>query len=127
MNTRREQQGNGSGTPGPYPPEFRDEVVRLVRNGRSARSLAREFAPTEQTIRRWVRQADLDDRQGGDGLTTSARNELRRLRRDNEQLRLERDILRKAVVWFARRSRDMPENGPNRRGNGLIPDRCKES
>lgn len=105
MNTRREQQGNGSGTAGPYPPEFKDEMVRLARNGRSARSLAREFAPTEQTIRRWVRQANLDEGRGGDGPTTSELNELRRLRQDNRQLRMERRILRKAVVWFARGNR----------------------
>lgn len=115
MNTRGEPPGAGSRIAGPYPPEFKDEMVRLARNGRSARSLAREFAPTEQTIRRWVRRADLDEGRGGDGLTTSERKELLRLRQDNSRLKMERNILRKAVVWFAR----------GNRGSQAVPGRAR--
>ena len=46
---------------GRYPPEYREQMVELVRSGRSVRSLAREFEPSEQTIRNWVRRADLDE------------------------------------------------------------------
>ena len=76
-------------------------MVRLVRSGRNPGSLAREFAPSEQTIRNWVKQADLDDARHGSLLPTEARKELLRLRRDNERLELERDILQRAVIWFA--------------------------
>ena len=49
---------------GRYPPEYREQIVELVRGGRRARSLAREFEPSEQTIRNWVKQADLDEGPG---------------------------------------------------------------
>ena len=44
----------------PYPPEFRRQMVELVRSGRAVRELAREFECSDRTIRNWVRQADLD-------------------------------------------------------------------
>lgn len=72
-------------------------MVELVRSGRS---VAREFEPSGQTIRNWVRQADLDEGRGSDGLTTEARLELLRLKRENKRLRVERDILRRAAAWF---------------------------
>ena len=77
-------------------------MVELVRSGRSAGELAREFGCSSQTIRNWVRQADRDDGRRDDGLTSSDLEELRRLRRENRQLREEREILKKAAVWFAR-------------------------
>ncbi|MGH7567874.1 MAG: IS3 family transposase [Gemmatimonadales bacterium] len=79
-----------------YPAEFRQQLVELVRAGRSARALAREFEPSEQTIRNWVKQADLDTGRRTDGLTSEEQAELRRLRRENRQLKLEREILKKA-------------------------------
>lgn len=78
----------------PYPPEFREQMVALVRAGRSPEQLAEEFEPSPQTIRSWVKQADLDDGVRSDGLTTEERSKLRRLRRENRRLRLEREILK---------------------------------
>lgn len=92
----------------PYPPEFRRQMVELVRAGRSPESLAKEFEPRAQTIRNWVCQADLDEGRRSDGLTTEERGELRRLRRENRQLRLEREILAKAAAWFARETEQVP-------------------
>jgi transposase len=84
-----------------YPEEFRRRVVALARSGRSQRSLSEEFDVTGTTIRAWVRQADLDDGRREDGLTTSEKEEVARLRRENARLREERDILSKAAAWFA--------------------------
>ena len=92
----------------PYPPEFRRQMVELVRAGRSPEELEREFEPSRQTIRNWVKQADLDDGRRKDGLTTEERQELRRLRRENKQLRMEREILSKAAAWFARETDTIP-------------------
>jgi transposase len=88
----------------PYAPEFRRRMVELVRSGRDPEDLAREFEPTAQSIRNWVAQAERDEGVREDGLTTAEREELRRLRRENRQLREEREILKKAAVWFARES-----------------------
>ena len=91
-------------TRAPYPPEFRRQMVELVRCGRTPEELAREFEPTAQSIRNWAAQADLDEGLRKDGLTTVERSELRRLRREVRQLRMEREILAKATAWFARES-----------------------
>jgi len=96
-----------------YPPEYRAQIVELVRAGRTPAELAREFEPSASTIRNWVRQADLDDGLRQDGLTTSEREELRRLRRENRQLRMEREILAKAAAWFARETGSIPSGGSN--------------
>ena len=80
----------------PYPAEFRQQMVELVRSGHSPGALAKEFEPSAQTIHTWVKQADLDSGQRPDGLTTTERAEVRRLRRQIKQLRTERDILAKA-------------------------------
>jgi transposase len=79
-------------------------MVELVRSGRDPEELAREFEPTAQSIRNWVAQSNRDEGKREDGLTTAEREELRRLRRENRQLREEREILKKAAVWFARES-----------------------
>jgi transposase len=89
-----------------YAPEFRRRIVELVRSGRKPESLAREFEPTSQTIRNWLRQADLDEGRRSDGLTTEERQELVRLRRENRVLREEREILKKAAAWFAAQETD---------------------
>jgi transposase len=84
-----------------YAPEFRRQMVELYRAGRTAPELAAEFGPTAQSIRTWVAQAQRDAGESKDGLTFSEREELRKLRQENQQLKLERDILSKAAAWFA--------------------------
>ena len=86
-------------------------MVELVRAGRSPEELAKEFEPTAQSIRNWVAQADRDAGRGADGLTTAEREELSRLRRENRQLKLEREILSKAAAWFARETNAIPPKG----------------
>ena len=86
----------------PYPPEYRRQMVELVRAGRTPGDLAREFECSAQAIRNWVRQSDLDEGRREDGLTTSEREEIQRLRREVKQLREEREILKKAAAWFAK-------------------------
>ena len=78
-----------------YAAEFRRQMVELVRAGRGSEELAREFEPSGQTIRNWVNQADLDEGRRQNGLTSEERAELRRLRRENRQLRLERESSQK--------------------------------
>ena len=95
----------------PYPLEFRQRIVELVRAGRRPTELAREFEPTVESINAWVKQADRDEGRREDGLTTQEREELRRLRRENRQLRLEREILSKATAWFAREAGSIPSRG----------------
>jgi len=83
-----------------YPLEFRKKMVELVRAGRSPAELAREFEPTAQTIATWVAQADLDDGIRTDGLTTPEKEELKRLRKENKRLRMERKAPSQAVCKF---------------------------
>ena len=92
----------------PYPPEFRQPRVDLARAGRNPEELAREFGPSGQAIRNWVAQAEQDEGRRTGGLTTVERQELSRLRRENKQLRLEREILSKAAAWFAREAKTVP-------------------
>lgn len=92
----------------PYPKEFKGQIIALARAGRSPAQLAEEFEPTEQTIRDWLAQADRDDGLRTDGLTTLEREELVRLRRENRQLKIEREILAKAAAWFARETEQIP-------------------
>jgi transposase len=88
-------------TRAPYPAEFREQIVALVRAGRSPEDLAKEFEPCAHTIYGWVRQANRHGDAGNPALADDEREELRRLRKENKQLRLERDILSKAAAWFA--------------------------
>ena len=92
----------------PYPSEFRQQMVELVKAGRTPEELSREFEPTAQTIHNWVKQTDLDAGVRSDGLTSSEREELRKLRRENRQLKVEREILKKAAAWFARETDAVP-------------------
>jgi len=95
----------------PFTPEFRRQMIELVRSGRSPESLAKEFEPTAQTIRNWVAQAGRDADERDDGTTTADREEINRLRRENRQLKVERDILSKAAAWFARETDVIPPKG----------------
>ena len=88
-------------------------MIELVRRGRTPEELARQFEPSAQAIRNWVKQAALDAGQRTDGLTTEERDEVRRLRREVRQLREERAILSKAAAWFARET--------NHPSNALVP------
>src|SRR5438132_484520 len=100
----------------PYSPEFRRQMVELVRAGRDPGELAREFEPTAQSISHWVAQADRQEgRQEAkdNGLSAAEREELARLRRENKQLRLERDILSPAAAWFARETGAIPPASSN--------------
>jgi transposase len=85
---------------------FKAETVRLVRDSdKSVTAIARELDLTETALRRWVQQAEVDAGRGPVGaLTTSEREELAQLRRENKRLRMERDILKKATAFFAKES-----------------------
>ena len=85
-----------------YPDEFRREAVQMLRAGRTPRELAQSLGVSEQTLRNWRRQEQVDRRERDDGLTTDERGELRRLRRENARLRQERDLLKRAAAFFAR-------------------------
>src|SRR5262245_47449535 len=100
----RRPKGAATPDPGPnkinsrfYSEEFKRQLVAMVRAGRSAEDLARDFEPAPQTIRTWVMQADLDEGIRTDGLTSDEREELARLRRENKRLEEEKAILKKAA------------------------------
>ena len=96
-----------------YPPEFRRQMVELVRSGRTPAELAREFEPTAEAIAGWVKQAARDAGKRTDGPSSSEKDELARLRRENHRLRQERDILAKAAAWFARESKATSSGSSN--------------
>jgi transposase len=103
-------------TRAPYPPEFRRQMIDLVHAGRDPDDLAKEFEPTAQSIRNWVAIADRrEGRQPGAASTLNAaeREELLKLRRENKQLRQERDILSRATAWFARETNIVPSGSSN--------------
>jgi transposase len=87
-----------------YTPEFKRQMVDLVRSGRKAASLAKEFGPSAWTIALWVKQDARDSGSGDGGLTSAEREELTRLRREIRRLKEEREILSKAAAWFATES-----------------------
>jgi transposase len=88
----------------PYPMAFRTEVLELIRtSGKSIPALARDLGVSDQTLRNWQRQAQVEAGQGRPGeLTSAEREELRRLRREVKVLHQEREILRKAAAFFAK-------------------------
>ncbi|WP_329082432.1 transposase [Streptosporangium sp. NBC_01469] len=88
-----------------FTPEFKAEIVELCRRGdRSVGQVAKDFDLTETAVRQWVHQAEVDagDR---DGLTSSERQELQALRRENQRLRQDVDVLKRATAFFVRETR----------------------
>jgi transposase len=84
--------------------EFKAETVKLIReSGRTVGSVARELDLTETAVRSWVKQAETSG--SADTLSPDERAELRRLRKENQELRMEKEILRKATVFFAKENR----------------------
>jgi transposase len=87
----------------PYPEEFRREAVRLARLGdRPQRRLAKDLGISDVSLRRWIREEQAAGGERPGGLSSDEREELARLRDENAKLRMEREILRKAAVFFAR-------------------------
>ncbi len=83
-----------------YTEEFRRQMIDLVRAGRTPEKLSREFEPSAQAIRNWVTASETDDGTSEDW-SESERRELREAKQEIRRLREERDILKKAAVWFA--------------------------
>jgi transposase len=89
--------------PRPYPKEFRDGAIALVRRGdRSVHDVAKELGIADSCLRNWLKQDQLDRRERDDGVTSAERSELSALRKENARLRQEKEILRKAAAFFAR-------------------------
>ena len=88
----------------PFPAEFRREAVKLMRDSdKPVPQLAKDLRVSENTLRNWSRQADVDAGER-EGLTSEQLEELRRLRRENRTLQMEREVLKKAAAFFARES-----------------------
>ena len=86
--------------------EFKAEIVELCQRGdRSVGQVARDFDLTETAVREWVRQAERDAGTRGDGLTSSERDELAVLRRENRRLREDVEILKRATAFFVKETR----------------------
>jgi transposase len=96
-----------------YTPEFKRQMVELVRSGRTPAALAKEFGPTSWSISLWAKQSARDTGNADGGLTSAEREELAKLRRENRRLKDEREILSKAAAWFA------TENSTSKRSSGL--------
>lgn len=93
----------------PYPRQFREEAIRLVReSGKSRARIAKDLGMSEQALYTWLKQDELDRGKRTDGLTTEEHAEVRRLRREVRILREEREILRKAAAFFAKETNSTP-------------------
>jgi transposase len=84
-----------------YPEQFRREAIELLRQGRTPAELAASLGVSPQTLANWRRQDQLDRHERDDGVTTDERAERARLRRENQRLRQERDLLKRAAAFFA--------------------------
>lgn len=88
--------------PRKFPPEFKRDVVRVARRGDlTIPEVAADFGISDESVRRWLRQADIDDGVV-DGQTTAEQSELVQLRREKRRLEMENEILRRATAYFAR-------------------------
>jgi transposase len=99
--------------PRAYPADFRQKIIELARVGRGADDLASEFKLSKQTVRNWIKQADVDAGRRGDGVTSADQAEIARLRKRVRQLEVEREILSKAAAWFARETDSIPSKSSN--------------
>jgi transposase len=99
--------------PRAYPADFRHKIVELARAGRGADDLASEFKLAQQTVRNWIKQADLDTGRRRGGITSTEQDENAKLRKRIRQLEIERDILSKAAAWFARETDSIPAKSSN--------------
>ena len=90
-----------------YPAEYKRRVVELVRAGRRVADVAKEFDLHHPTVYRWVKQAGIDVGER-EGLTTDEKTELARLRRENAELREEKEILKKFAAWSAQEANWTP-------------------
>jgi transposase len=98
-------EGNGRRPRRNFTPEYKAEVVDLCRtSGKRVGEVARDLGLSETVVRRWLAQSDIDSGHRA-GLTTAERQELTQLRKENRVLREERDILKRATVFFARETR----------------------
>lgn len=87
--------------PRKFPPEFKRDVVRVARRGDLTQAeVAADFGISEESVRRWLKQADIDDGVV-DGQTSAEQSELVQLRRDKRRLEMENEILRRAAAYFA--------------------------
>ena len=88
--------------PKKFPPEFKRDVVTVARRGDlTVNEVAADFDVSVESVRRWMRQADIDDGIR-DGLTTAEQTELVQLRREKRRLEMENEILRRAAAYFAK-------------------------
>jgi transposase len=88
--------------PKKYPPEFKRDVVTVARRGELTQAeVAADFGISVESVRRWTRQADIDDGIT-EGLTTAEQSEMVQLRREKRRLEMENEILRRAAAYFAK-------------------------
>lgn len=98
----------------PYPETYRRKILDLHRTGKTIQELAAQFEVSAQSVRNWIAQDERDAGKRRDGgLTSTERDELVRLRRENRRLKIEQEILVKAAAWFARESGSIPDKGSN--------------
>lgn len=89
-----------------FTPEFKAEIVELCQRGdRSVGQVAKDFDLTETAVREWLKQAERDGGTGDGGLTTSEKEELAQLRRENRRLREDVEILKRATAFFVKETR----------------------
>jgi transposase len=87
----------------PYSEEFKREAIELVRlTGKSSAQIAKDLGISDVSLRNWMKRAERDEGKRPDGLSSDEREELARLRRENQTLRMEREILKKAAAFFAK-------------------------
>ena len=92
----------------PYPPEYKERIIELLREGRSPGELAKEFEPSTQTIRNWWYESLQEGGVRTQPETDQLLAEVKRVRQENKRLRQEREILAKAAAWFAQETNTVP-------------------